>query len=422
MWNFLLACGDAYAGHALLRAAGVRAAWKMLMPADAAAWFVAQPWSDAQLARVGKQWGQVWWRYLRSLCGVRAAPLPPAGVVCLVEAGFTLLRTDPRARSTFAAILLQLALQGRHDQSVCCLRANPLAPPFYDLYVDRSHTASLVSLRSLLGCEHTYACAKRAVDKFRRVQGRVVAEIAQGGGVDFMRLPRSKVKRFKCAGCTKHVKSRCKKCTRLQPQNKEGLVEYWGHHRQWVPAADVHTVCADVEFVPVHKMPALARVAHGGNTYTFRKAHVEPVEDPVEPTKPARVRVRLEGTGQPDLTLEVPRHSMLAVVGEQEDGFAMLRDQPQVVHTMRVSVNLDQTWRKRRPQRRTRLSPHRTVPLRVAAPTAAEQVWSYALWRGLAGVACSADEAVDALVRKHHTHAVCNRVVGDIPHGERVSI
>ena len=54
MWNALLSVGDAYAEKCLLRATGVRAAWRLLMPADAVVWFEAQQWSDAELARVGK--------------------------------------------------------------------------------------------------------------------------------------------------------------------------------------------------------------------------------------------------------------------------------------------------------------------------------------------------------------------------------
>lgn len=406
MWNALLSVGDAYAEKCLLRATGVRAAWRLLMPADAMVWFEAQQWSDAELARVGKQWGQVWWRYLRSLCGAQHAPATPKATVCLAEAGFALLRTDARARSTFAAILLQLASQGRHDQSVCSLRADPLAPPFYDLYVSRSHTASVLSLRGLMKCEHAYACAKRAVDKFRDVQGRVVAEIAQGEGVNFMRRPRSKLKRFKCAACTKHVKSRCRKCTRLQPQNTHGLVEYWGHHHQWVPAPDVHTVCSDVVFVPAQKLTPGTRVVHNGLPYTVRDVEITKDVSADSLKEKKIVRLRLQSWSA-EKNIAVPRNSMLAV-RRREEGFQMLRDTPELVHTMRVSVNLDDAWRKRAPRPPPTLSPHRLAPLRVTSPTAAEEVWSYAVWRSLAGAACSANQTIGAVVEKNYTHVVCH--------------
>ena len=411
MFHSLLLVGDAYARGALLGGAGVRAAWRMLMPEDAVRWFAAQPWTEAALARLGARWGEVWWRYLRAFCGLQprdaggACPASSASsassalsardVVCVVEAGHAQLLACARTRSAFAAVLLQLALTERHDQSLCSLRGDPSRPPFYDQYVDRSHTGSLFSLRTLLQCEDRYTCARRAVDKFRGVQGRLVAEILDDSGAEFIRRPRSRVKRFTCAKCARRrYPPPCRRCTRLQSDHPRALLAYWGHTRAWVPVPDAHTVCGDVAFVCARSVPVGARVVHAGAHWTLAKKarrrdddpeivlHLTP-EDPKDPKDPEDP----EDPGRAPVVLCRGPKSVLAVLPERLDCFEMLRDDARVVHGMRTSVNLDTAWRRRSGTRKG--GQYATTPLRVASPAAGAPVWGYAVWRSLVAV-CAA--------------------------------
>ena len=319
----------------------------------------------------GKCGGDTCWR----LAGCSTASLSARDKVCVAEAGYAQVVQCAAMRSVLVATLLQLAMTERHDQSLCSLRADPARPPFYDQYVDRGHIGSLFSLRSLLQCEDRYACAKRAVNKFRGVQGRLVAEILDGTGKEFIRRPRSQIRRWTCARCASRAQPRCRRCTRLQSDHPHALLAYWGHSRTWVSVSDAHTVCGDVEFVCADAVAPGARVSHDGVSCTLAKK--------ARGRDDTEVLLHLNTLGAKDPTPPVVLHrapkSVVAVFPTPPDCFEMMRDQPEVVHHMRTSVNMDKVWRRHaaRTLRATKLPPSKspTKPPRCGS-TPSGAAWS----------------------------------------------
>jgi hypothetical protein len=383
----VLEAGEAFAGGALLGAAGVRAAWAALMPDEGVAWFRRQTWTDAQLASLGAQWAGVWWHYLAATVGadgdaVLCLAAPAARVVRVADAGAALVRAQPAARAAFAAVLFQLAVTARHDQHVCAVTADPARPPFYGHYVTRTRPASLFSLRSLLEAEADFACARRTTDAFRGVRGKVVAEFKGADGT-LIRRPRDKIRRFKCHRCValaerrRPPRPRCPHCTRLQEHHPEGLVHYYSNQHAWVPVPDALTVCGDVVFEQARGLKAGARLTHHGRTCVVHKlTRGRDGED-------VKVHLRHLDDDGAAFTVRCAPKSVFAVLPAAPDCARMLRETPRIVHGMCLSVDVDKLWRRRAAG---------AVPALERAPLALnprdpQDLRAYAVWRSLAAVA-----------------------------------
>lgn len=377
----VLQAGKAFAGGALLGAVGVRAVWAALMPDEGVKWFRRQTWTDAQLAALGAQWADVWFRYLAAAVGSPCVPDTAVHVVRVADAGAALVRAHPSARAAFAAVLFQLAVTARHDQTVCAITADPARPPFYNHYVTRTRPASLFSLRSLLEAESGYACARRTARAFRTAQGKVVAEFKGADGT-LIRRPRDKIRRFYCPDCVPLVQSerpplsRCSRCTRLQPTSRQGLVQYYSNQHQWVPVPDALTACGDVVFEQARRLQVGARVTHHGRICLVRKL--------TRGRDDAYVKVHLrrldDGATQ---TVRCAPKSVLPVLPAVPDCARMLRETPRIVHGMCLSVDTDKLWRRRAAGAVPALE---RVPLALN-PRAPEDLRAYAVWRSLAAVA-----------------------------------
>jgi hypothetical protein len=381
MQGLLLEAGGAYAAGALLVSAGVRAAWRALMPKEGVDWFCRQTWTDAQLAELGRQWAEVWWTYLTAAVGADAgtALALEVHVVRVADAGSALLRTESRTRAIFAAILFQLAVTLRHDQNVCAVTADPARPPFYGHYVNRTHLASLFSLRSLLKVDATFACARRTTDAFRGIRGKVVAEFRGADGT-LIRRPRDKIRRFKCSHCVTLARKgrsgrlHCKQCTRLQEHHPEGLVQYYSNQHSWVPVPDAHTVCGDVVFEQARRVEPGARVAHDGHAWEVHKV--------TRGHDDSFLKIHLRRRAAADVTLCRTAKSVVAVLRADPDCARMLLDAPRVVHGMSMSVEMDKIWR----QRAGGVLACARKPLTLDRRNP-QKVHEYALWRGLAAMA-----------------------------------
>ena len=328
-WESLLLVGDCRVRGRLLTESGLRAVWRVLMPQEAVDWLREQP-SSRSLSLAMRSFGEIWWGYLTWLREKEGAP-------SALALGCQRLRASSRCRSAFAALLFQLVVTERHDQSVCSVQRDPRRPPFYDHCVSRSKVASMFSLRDLLRCENQYECARRTVEKFRGVKGRLVAEVYNAAGSELIRRPRSKIRRFCCSKCLKRPRSSCTRCTRLQEHDADALVSYFGHNHEWVPVSDVQTVCGDVLFLPSSSVRPGAVVSSHGDAgaehWTVGKI-ARGANDQVSLSgRTAKSRVAKGWRGTPK--------SLVPVLPSAPDCARMLKENPFLVHGMCMSVNVD---------------------------------------------------------------------------------
>lgn len=391
LWDLFLSLGDAHARGELLRAPGFDAAWAFLFSRETTAWMRGCT-CPRDLDEIALQWGDVWWRYLCARVGAPHEGLTEVEAACVVHLGCEALRASARARSVFLAVMLQLVVSERHDQMLCSIRGDPTCPPFYANYVSRSKIGSMFSLRSLMLCEDQYACARRTVDRFRGVKGRVVAEIYAPGGAELIRLGRSKLKRFMCARCSsKRPRPGCKKCTRLQERNPRGIVSYFGQHREYASAEDVQTVCGDAVFVAVEHLKKDDVVLHHTKTglrkFCVVALRVSSVNNTVVVTL---CDVASGSVAQWQRAVK----SVVPVLPCPPDTAKMMQERPDVVHGMGVSVHPDKINEKwSREETAESFPAAATTPLRLKS-LEGKHLTEYAMWRSLAAF-------VEHLLPKH---------------------
>ena len=378
-WNSFLSLGDAYARGSLLGALGFDAAWAFLFSEETTAWMRGCA-SPGELDKIARQWGDVWWRYLCACVGAPHDGLTNAEAACVVHLGCEALRTSARARSVFLAVMFQLVVSERHDQMLCSIRGDPKCPPFYADYVSRSKVGSTFSLRSLLCCEDQYDCAKRTVERFRGVKGRVVAEVYAPGGAELIRLGRTKLKRFMCARCSaKRPRPGCKRCTRLQERNPGGIVSYFGQHRAYTPAEDVQTVCGDAVFVAVEQLKEGDVVLQHTKTGS-RRFRVTTVARSAGNTVAFHLCDAASGAV---LRWQRPVKSVVPVLPCRPDAAEMMLERPEVVHGMGMSVHPDKISEKWTREETTGVLA--TTPLRLTS-LKGKHLTEYAMWRSLAAI------------------------------------
>jgi hypothetical protein len=376
-WDAFLSLGDAYARGSLLCARGFDAAWAFLFSEETTAWMRGCA-SPRELDKIALEWGDVWWRYLCARVGAPSDGLTSVEAACVVHLGCEALRTSARARSVFLAVMFQIVVSERHDQMLCSIRGDPAHPPFYADYVSRSKVGSTFSLRSLLRCEGQYACAKRTVDRFRGVKGRVVAEVYAPGGAELIRLGRTKLKRFLCARCSaKRPRPGCKRCTRLQERNPGGIVSYFGHHRTYTPAEDVQTVCGDAVFVAVEHLKEGDVVLSHTKTGS-RRLRVTAVARADGNTVAFHLCDAASGA---ELRWQRAVKSVVPVLPCRPDATEMMRERPDVVHGMGMSVHPDKISEKWTREETTGVPA--TTPLRLTS-LKGKHLTEYAMWRSLA--------------------------------------
>jgi hypothetical protein len=277
--------------------------------------------------------------------------------------------------------MLQLVATERHDQMLCSIHGDPTSPPFYSNYVSRSKLGSTFSLRTLMACESEYACAKRTVDRFRGVKGRVVAEIYAPGGAELIRLGRTKLKRFKCARCSaSRPRPGCNKCTRLQELNPEGVVSYFDERRTYTPVKDVQTVCGDVVFVAAKRLErgdVVLEHTKDGDRKLF-------LETKVFTTSTTLMLSLRDATTGAKSVWQRPAKSMVPVMPCHPDTVRMMTDNAEVVHGMGVSVHPDkvcESWSlPAQCFHRAATSPVQLKCLKGA------HLKEYAVWRSLAAI------------------------------------
>ena len=388
-WKSLLLVGDRHARGALFTEAGLRAVWRVLMPSDAVDWLQEQPASPS-LSLAMHKFGEIWWGYLCWLRQNEYGDVAPH-TASVVEFGCAQLRASPRCRSAFAALLFQLVVTERHDQSVCSVQRDPCRPPFYDHRVSRSKVASMFSLSDLLCCEERYACARRTVEMFRGIRGRLVAEVYDAGGTELIRRPRSKLRRWCCSKCEKKPRSNCTRCTRLQEHTPDALVSYYGHNHDWVPVADVQTVCGDVLFVPSKAVRPGAVVASHGESGAEHWTVVKT-------TRGANEGVKLTGhSSKGDSTTKAwcgDSKSVVPVLPCASDCARMLSENPFLVRGMCMSVSVDKYLRYRWAKCSTPVS---ASFLSMSTGWVSEQdARGRALWCGLAAFVSASAEACGA--------------------------
>ena len=378
-WDLFLSLGDAYARDRLLGARGFDAAWAFLFSDETTAWMRGCA-SSVELDKIARQWGDVWWRYLCARVGAPSEGLTKVEAACVVHLGCEALRTSARLRSVFLAIMFQLVVSERHDQMLCSIRGDPACPPFYADYVSRSKVGSMFSLRSLLRCEDQFNCAKRTVERFRGVKGRVVAEVYAPGGAELIRLGRTKLKRFKCARCSaKRPRPGCKKCTRLQERNPCGIVSYFGQHRAYTPAEDVQTVCGDAVFVAAERLKEGDVVIRHTKTGS-RRFRVAAAGRKSGSTVAFDVCDMVSGAV---LQWQRPVKSVVPTLPCRPDAVEMMQERPDVVHGMGMSVHPDKISEKWTRETITEV-PART-PLKLSS-LEGNCLTEYAMWRSLAAI------------------------------------
>ena len=376
-WDSFLSLGDAYARGSLLCARGFDAAWAFLFSEETTAWMRGCA-SPGELDEIARRWGDVWWRYL---CARWRASrrFDNAEAACVVHLGCELFARR-RARSVFLAVMFQLVVSERHDQMLCSIRGDPECPPFYADYVSRSKVGSTFSLRSLLRCEDQYACAKRTVDRFRGVKGRVVAEVYAPGGAELIRLGRTKLKRFMCARCSaKRPRPGCKRCTRLQERNPRGIVSYFGQSRTYTPAEDVQTVCGDAVFVAVEHLKEGDVVLQHTKSGSFR-LRVTTTARTADSTVTLCLR---DASGSSVLQWRRAVKSVVPVLPCRPDAAKMMQERADVVHGMGMSVHPDKISEKWTREKTTEV--FAMTPLRLTS-LKGKHLTEYAMWRSLTAI------------------------------------
>ena len=410
IWSCFLRAGGAWRDDDSPGA--LRALWCLLVPDDGFAWFERQTWSTFELTAMFEQFCDVWWRYCAALPGARVGELhQPTDVLRVVDIACEQLRCRSRTRSVFVAVLFQLAVTLRHDQSTCCVNADLTRPPFYSHYVNRAHVGSMFSLRTLIDCETRYACARRTVAKFRGVKGRVVAEVFDVRGKELIRRPRSKIKRFTCSKCSVKVRPRCKRCTRMQELDPQRLISYYGHHHEWVSVPDAQTVCGDVEFVAAGKVLPTSTVVHAGESWRV----VKRARGRDDCGKAGKVVLHLERQSDAQTQraqLSCAPKSIVVVRPCASDCYEMMRDNASVVHGMCMSVPLDRTWRDRC-SADDLSQPYEEHPLKIVDARDVAQVARYAAWRSVVAVVAfilgedaATHPVCEAALRAATTHAL----------------
>ena len=259
----LVSVGDAY--HDLDAEPGLRALWRLALPDDAVSWLEALPAGSVGLDKAASAFANVWWVYAKtflydvasSVMGAEVEKTTAAPTVlefsALVELAAHKMARSAKMRGRFLALLFQVVVSDRHDQSASYILGDPLEP--FSHYVSRSKIGALFSLRALLPLENDYVPAARAVSLFRKSSGK--NPVAHQRAADHLQLEIPLRKRLfvyhcaQCAGRKGRAQFGCSKCGgRMKEGDSKELVRVWGAQRAHVPKPDVWTVLADVEAKP----------------------------------------------------------------------------------------------------------------------------------------------------------------------------
>ena len=259
----LVGVGDAY--HDLDAETGLRALWRLALPDDAVSWLEALPVGSVGLNKAASAFADVWWIYTKTFLYDVASSVMGAGVgkttaaptalrfSALVELAAHKMARSAKMRGRFQALLFQVVVSDRHDQSTSYILGDPSEP--FSHYVSRSKIGALFSLRALVSLEKDYVPAARAVGLFRKSSGK--NPVAHQRAADGLQLEIPLRKRLfvyhcaQCAGRKGRAQFHCPRCGgRMKEGDPKELVRVWGSQRAHVPKPDAWTVLADVEAKP----------------------------------------------------------------------------------------------------------------------------------------------------------------------------
>ena len=209
-----------------------------------------------------------------------------------------------------------------------------------------------------------------------------MAEIYAPGRGELIRMGRTKLKRFMCARCSaKRPRPGCKRCTRLQEHNPNGLVSYFNQHRVYMSVEDVQTVCGDIVFVPAKHLKQGDVIVEHSAAHSRRHV-VTGVE------RGASHNIRLTLSDASTKLRSVWRRDakcMLPVLPREPDNANMMRDNAAVVHGMGMSVHPDKISEGWMDASFTLTPPPTTSPLRLSSLSGGH-LKEYAMWRCLVAV------------------------------------
>jgi len=264
----LVGVGDAY--HDLDAETGLRALWRLALPDDAVSWLretfpCGETAASKGLDKAASAFADVWWVYTKTFLydvassvmgkGVGKTTAAPTALrfSALVELAAHKMARSAKMRGRFQALLFQVVVSDRHDQSTSYILGDPSEP--FSHYVSRSKIGALFSLRALLPLENEYVPAARAVSLFRKSSGKnPVAHQRAADGLQLEIPLRKRLFVYHCAQCAGRKGRAQFGCSRCGGRMKEGdskeLVRVWGPQRAHVPKPDAWTVLADVEAKP----------------------------------------------------------------------------------------------------------------------------------------------------------------------------
>lgn len=259
----LVTVGDSY--HDLDAESGLRALWTLALPGDAVSWLEAIPAGSVGLNKAASAFADVWWVYAKTFLydvassgmgagfGKMTAAPTALRFSALVELAAHKMARSAKMRGRFLALLFQVVVSDRHDQSTSYILGDPSEP--FSHYVSRSKIGALFSLRALIPLEKEYVPAARAVSLFRKSSGK--NPVAHQRASDDLQLEIPLRKRLfvyhcaQCAGRKGRAQFGCPKCGgRMKEGDPKELVRVWGAQRAHVPKPDVWTVLADVDAKP----------------------------------------------------------------------------------------------------------------------------------------------------------------------------
>jgi hypothetical protein len=274
--------------------------------------------------------------------------------------------------NVFASLLMQCLVATRHDQSLCSVIAD-MDDIGYAKRVDRAKPGVLVSSLALLRHEAAYPAAKQSLGKFRTPLARVVWQVKSSeSATTFLRVAKN---RLFCFPTGSGVASR------LHPVTNE--IRYWSSElEQYVPKKEFYTTLDGMLFKKAYQLKAGDCVL---NRRVGRACKIVSVD-----AQPDGMRVVMQHANS--RVVELKPKNAYVLTGDGAGGrevTRLLKECPDVVHTLSMSVGHPVRYMKKRKRALTASSER---PLRLTFD-------EYVVWR------CSVAAALASLSGRHRKEA-----------------
>ena len=225
---------------AIDREPGLRRLWRLAQPDSANKWLDGLPASPS-LDEAAGVFVDAWWNYIKRLPGYSGA-LPPMASWALVELAARDMKEDAEMRGRFMALMFQVVVAPRHDQTCSSVVADP-AGPQYSRYVSRTLPGALFSLRTLVELENKSQSVCNTVALFRKSSGKNPVVLARRSNkVEITPNTARRPHVYRCPACAprKRAQHKCGGCSRMKEGDEHEIVRVGD-----VPRADALTTFRD---------------------------------------------------------------------------------------------------------------------------------------------------------------------------------